>query len=228
MSSYTPPTDNLPIFNPGVFNSSPDITLNQGDSRYVKKSDASSGGILGSAYVSWHSDSTDTDTWGANARLDSLIASYQKNGTLSISENATRDGAVDVGVGTYRIKVQAIVRPRQAGDPNNITISSDHIQFLLYLSIDNGTMPAFDFPIAAAAGYCRQFNTGQQGYGTNLFFEKMYYFSDTTELSIKSVVYSSNALNTTGTFPNNNFSVFCTMIVERLSASDTQSTETWD
>ena len=40
MSSYLPPTDNLSIFNPNVFNSGDDtgITLSEADSRYVKKS----------------------------------------------------------------------------------------------------------------------------------------------------------------------------------------------
>ena len=340
MSSYLPPTDDLPIFNPSVFqnDSTEGITLNEADTRYVKKSGsimsgalstpsllvnsidvetqlnkissletkttditfaaasggnpakttiansldidgvlstqsianlqtaivantaktgitssqssaivanssktgitssqssaivantAKSGGILGSVYVTWAQGSTHTDVWGADSRLDTLTNNYQKNGTISISENSTRDGAVDVGSGTYRVKVYAMVKPRQAGDPNNISISSERIQWFLYLSINNVTFPAFDIPIAAAQGYCRNLNSGNQGYGTNLSFEKLYYFSGTTELSIKTFVYSSNSLNSTGTFPNNNFDVFCTMVVERLSASDTQSYIEW-
>ena len=226
MSSYLPPTNDLPIFNPGVFNSSSDdITLSQGDSRYVKKTDESSGGILGSVYVSWNSDSTDTNNWGADSRLDSLTTNYQKNGTISVSENTTRDGAVDIGAGTYRIKVNATIVPRQSG---SITISSDRIQFLLFLSINNGTLSGFDLPYPSAAGYVRQLNNADQGYGTCVSFEKIYYFSDTTtELSIKSSVYSTNVRDYTGTFPNNNFGVFCTMIIEKLSDSDTQSYVSW-
>ena len=182
-------------------------------------------GILGSVYVSWNSNSTDTNNWGADSRLDSLTTNYQKNGTISVSENTTRDGAVDVEAGTYRIKVHATVVPRQTG---SITISSDRIHFLLYLSINNGTLSAIDLPSPSAAGYTRQLNNNNQGYGTCLSFEKLYYFSDTTtELSIKTQTYSSNERNYTGTFPNNNFNVYCTMIVERVSESDTQSYVSW-
>ncbi len=179
---------------------------------------------LGSAYVYWQS-STTSNLWGNNNRLDSLTGSYLKIGNLNIAANSSRNGAVDVGVGTYRIKVVGDIKPRQSG---SVTISSDRIEFLMYLSVDNSetTTPTISTP--SASGYMRQLNNGPQGYGNNLSFETVMYFSNTTELSIKTQVYSTSDRTYTGTLSEDSLVMGCLMIVEKISGSDIENTVSWD
>ena len=179
---------------------------------------------LGSAYVYWQS-STTSNLWGNNNRLDTLTSSYLKIGNLNIEANSSRNGAVDVGVGTYRIKVVGDIKPRQSG---SVTITSDRIEFLMYLSVNNSetTTPTISTP--SASGYMRQLNNGPQGYGNNLSFETVMYFSDTTELSIKTQLYASANRTYTGTLSEDSLVMGCLMIVEKISGSDIEVTETWD
>jgi len=179
---------------------------------------------LGSAYVYWQ-NSVAESFWGSDNRLDRLESTYQRLGTINIGENSTRDGAVDVGAGTYRINVVANIRPRQSG---SITITPDRINFIMYLSVNNSETSAPTLVTPSANVYIRQLNNNDQGYGNNLSFEKLYYFSSTTELSIKTLLYSNSVRNYTGTLPESNFSVDCLMVVEKISDSDIESSVSWD
>jgi len=180
---------------------------------------------LGSAYVSWQ-NSIEGGSWGDNNRLDSLETNYQKLGTITISENSTRDGAVDIGAGTYRIKVTANVKPRQTG---SISIPEDRIDFVVYLSIDNADVIYGGTSLNTPSGnvYIRQLDNNDQGYGNNLSFEKLYYFSGTTELSIKTQLYSNDVRDYTGTMEENNLSVQCLMVVEKISDDDIETSVAW-
>lgn len=178
---------------------------------------------LGAAYVSWQNSTTDS-FWGNNSRLDSLETNYQKLGTITISENSTRDGAVDIGAGTYRIKVTANVRPRQAG---SISIPEDRIDFVVYLSINNVDVVGPTLNTPSGNVYLRQLDNNDQGYGNNLSFEKLYYFSGTTELSIKTQLYSNSVRNYTCTMEENNLSVHCLMVVEKISGEDIETSVAW-
>ena len=51
-----------------------------------------------------------------------MTTTAKKIGTITASENTTRSGAVDFGSGTYRIKVNATVTPRQSGNLGIFTI----------------------------------------------------------------------------------------------------------
>ena len=179
---------------------------------------------LGSAYVYWQ-NSVDESFWGSDNRLDRLESTYQRLGTINIVENSTRSGAVDVGAGTYRINVVANIRPRQSG---SITITPDRINFIMYISVNNAETSAPTLVTPSANVYIRQLNNNNQGYGANLSFEKLYYFSGTTELSIKTLLYSNSVRNYTGKLPENNFSVDCLMVVEKISDSDIESSVSWD
>ena len=179
---------------------------------------------LGSAYVYWQ-NSVAESFWGSDNRLDRLESTYQRLGTINIGENSTRDGAVDVGAGTYRINVVANIRPRQSG---SITITPDRINFIMYLSVNNSETSAPTLVTPSANVYIRQLNNNDQGYGNNLSFEKLYYFSSTTELSLKTLLYSNSVRNYTGTLPESNFSVDCLMVVEKISDSDIESSVSWD
>jgi hypothetical protein len=87
--------------------------------------------------------------------------------TITASENTTRSGAVDFGSGTYRIKVNATVTPRQSG---SITITPSRIDFRLYISVNDLNITTFtDGDIGAyGSGYIRNTNSHDQGYGTTI------------------------------------------------------------
>ena len=180
-------------------------------------------GVLGSAHIYWQ-NSVENGNWGGDNRLDAFETAYEKVGDITISENTTRDGAADLTAGTYRIKVVANIRPRQSG---SITITPDRIDFLIYLSVDDADVatPTLDTP--SSSGYIRQLNNNNQGYGNNLSFEKIIYFNSTTELSIKTQLYSNSNRSYTGTIPENNLSVDCLMVVEKISASEIINSINW-
>ena len=216
--STTTIADNLDI--EGVL-STPSITNIQRD--ILANSDKIA--TLGAAYVSWQ-NSIEGGFWGNNNRLDSLETNYQKLGTITISENATRDGAVNIGAGTYRIKVTANVTPRQAG---SIAIPEQRIDFVVYLSIDDADVIFGGTSLNTPSGnvYLRNLDNNDQGYGNNLSFEKLYYFGGTTELSIKTQLYSNIVRDYTGTMEENNLSVDCLMVVEKINSSDIETSVAW-
>ena len=180
-------------------------------------------GILGSANIYWQ-NSIENSNWGNNNRLDTFETAYEKIGDISISENTTRAGAADLTAGTYRIKVIANIRPRQSG---SITINEDRIDFLIYLSVDDADVAAPTLDTPSSSVYIRQLNNSDQGYGNNLSFEKIIYFNSTTELSIKTQLYSNDNRTYTGTMAENYLSVDCLMVVEKISTTEIITSVNW-
>jgi hypothetical protein len=185
---------------------------------------------LGAAYISWDNNSVSNSIWGNNNRLDTLTTTAKKIGTITASENTTRSGAVDFGSGTYRIKVNATVTPRQSG---SITITPSRIDFRLYISVNDLNITTFtDGDIGAyGSGYIRNLNAHDQGYGTNICFESLQYFGTTTEVSIKTQIYD-NTTATAGTsyagqLPENNIYVWCHMVVEKIATTDITTELAW-
>ena len=185
---------------------------------------------LGSAYISWDNNSVSNNLWGNNNRLDTLTTTYKTIGAITISENATRSGAVDFGVGTYRIKVIATVTPRQTG---GVSIIPTRMDFRLYISVKDVDITTFtDDEIGTyGSGFIRNANSNDQGYGTNIGFESLQYFGSNTELSIKTQIYSNTTASAgTGyadTLNENTMYVWCHMIVEKIASTDITTEVTW-
>ena len=185
---------------------------------------------LGSAYISWANNSVSNNLWGNNNRLDTLTTTYKTIGAITISENATRTGAVDFSSGTYRIKVVATVTPRQTGGVSIIPTRAD---FRLYISFKDVNITTFtDDEIGTyGSGFIRNANSNDQGYGTNIGFESLQYFGSNTELSIKTQIYSNTTASAgTGyadTLNENTMHVWCHMIVEKIASTDITTEVTW-
>ena len=185
---------------------------------------------LGSAYISWDNNSVSNNIWGNNNRLDTLTTTYKKIGAITLSENATRSGAVDFDSGTYRISVNATVTPRQTG---SISVPFIRADFRLYISFKDVNIATFtDDEIGTyGSGFIRNANSHDQGYGTNIGFESLQYFGSNTELSIKTQIYdnatASAATGYAAQYAENTMHVWCLMVVEKIASTDITTEVTW-
>lgn len=222
-------TVNFTNLNDAVFTNSLKVGITTAQANEITANTAKIA-TLGAAYISWDNNSVTNNIWGNNNRLDTLTTTYEKIGTITASENTTRSGAIDFGSGTYRIKVNATVTPRQSG---SITVTPSRIDFRLYISFKDVNITTFtDNEIGTyGSGYVRPLTANDQGYGTNICFESLQYFGTTTEVSIKTQVYD-NTTATAGTsyaaqLPEDNIYVWCHMVVEKIATTNIITEVTW-
>ena len=98
MSSYLPPTENLPVFNPTVFQTGEDtgITLGEADARYLKKSGGIMTGALSVPNITIN-DTLTLDGTNVNDKLDEIDTNTTNITTL---QQKTTDLTYDSGTDT--------------------------------------------------------------------------------------------------------------------------------
>ena len=145
MASYLPPTDNLPNFNPGVFQSGDDsgITLSDADQRYVKKSGSTMTGPLSTPVLLVNSinvetkldDITDIQTATTGITYDNTSSADK----TTIANNVTIPASKNLLLGTTNVALKiGDFETRTTGVFYNNSSGEDETLFENNVTIENG------------------------------------------------------------------------------------------
>jgi hypothetical protein len=194
MSVVPPPSENLPIFNPDVFElDDSNISLSQADARYYKKT----GGVIsGSATIAGTTNLLSTTNISGVVNIsNSTQSTAPTNGALVVS------GGLGVARDVYSAGIVNISNSTQSTAPTNgaLVVSgglgvarNSHFNGTLHVPVGSATAPTFSFIADPDTGIYRS-NVNELGIAANGFLSAT--ISDTGLTSINPITIPTGGVS---------------------------------